>query len=176
MPSALRSALRDHTSASHARLDARVGPLDGDRRYRDYLRGTFAFRTAIERRLAGAADWQLESLAPMIADDLDDLGLARSAIADFAGLPATRAHEIGAAYVAEGSALGARILVRQAAILGMTDGHGARHLAHQAADKGRWPAFLDVLDKLAPEQHVAALEGAQLTFGVALAAYTGEFA
>ena len=47
----------------------------------------------------------------------------------------------------EGSALGARILVKRAASLGFSDAFGARHLCAQTADPTAWSRFVELLDR-----------------------------
>lgn len=51
---------------------------------------------------------------------------------------------MGVHYVLEGSALGARVLCKRVASLGMHRKHGARHLWAQA-ESDTWRAFLDAL-------------------------------
>ena len=57
--------------------------------------------------------------------------------------------------------------------LGLSADHGARHLAAQTADKGRWPAFLDRLETPGLDREAAAA-GANRTFAFALAAFRAE--
>ena len=57
---------------------------------------------------------------------------------------------LGLAYVLEGSALGARLLDRQARALGLDAGFGARHLAAQTADLAAWHTFLGALEAADP--------------------------
>lgn len=112
----------------------------------------------------------------MIRADMADLGCVPGAPVGFANLGASDAHAIGAAYVAEGSALGARLLVRRAAQIGLDRAHGARHLTAQNEDRDRWPDFLALLDTVDRADFDAVLEGAEQTFDFALAIYAGELA
>ena len=58
----------------------------------------------------------------------------------------TIAQTLGVLYVLEGSALGARLLLRRAEALGMNSKFGARHLALQTAMPTAWPNFLSILE------------------------------
>ena len=112
-----------------------MGNFDHPQDYRRYLRGTYAFRQAVEPMLSQGT-WQVQSLLPELAADLHDLdeplpqAVPRPALDGPAALAA-------AAYVLEGSALGARLIQRRAAALGFDATHGARHLARQTGDAGR---------------------------------------
>lgn len=164
-PASRRFDLRARTAAAHAALDAAVGDLSDLDAYARYLRGLHAFRAPAERALAGAA-WAPAPLAPLIAADMADLGVAP---ADEVALsaPSGASAELGLAYVLEGSALGARLLHRQALGLGLDAGHGARHLAAQTRDLDAWRGFLDVLDKADPFDAEAAARAADTGFAAA---------
>lgn len=74
---------------------------------------------------------------------------------------------LGWLYVAEGSTLGAALLRREATKLGLSDTHGARHLA--PAPEGpaaRWRAFTEALDavELSGDERKLAAIGAQAAF------------
>lgn len=174
--SELRSALRDHTSASHARLDSAVGLFSDREDYSSYLRDTYRFRCGLEERLAGFETWTVSTLATSVRVDMEDLGSVPGDPVGFGGLGPTPSHLLGAAYVAEGSALGARLLVSRAAQLGFDRTSGARHLDEQTGDRTRWPAFLVLLDTVDRQDYADVLEGAEQTFAFALAVYAGEFA
>lgn len=106
-----------------------------------------------------------------IEADLADLKLAPPQIDE---APAFRANEIidlptalGWLYVAEGSNMGAALLRKEAAKLGLSDDHGARHLA--PADEGpaaHWRAFTGALDhaELTPEEDERMMSGARAAF------------
>ena len=79
-------------------------------------------------------------------------------------------HAMGSLYVLEGSALGARLLVRQAAALGFDEAGGAVHLSEQAADIGHWRAFIDLLGRLGPLDLDRMIEAANDSFARATAA------
>lgn len=164
----LRRVLMTETRDLHDRLDQAIGVFADSGAYGDFLSGSYRFRAAIEPRLAGDG-WQVQRLAPLIAQDLADLGHPRPALPDAPALlgPAAQA---AACYVLEGSALGARLLARRAADHGFTADHGARHLAAQTASPHRWRRFLDWLeDADIPVAQAAA--AARDVFGLALRAY-----
>ncbi|SMO44696.1 Heme oxygenase [Paracoccus laeviglucosivorans] len=145
-----------------------MGEMRGSEDYRHYLRGTYAFRAALEPALDDAG-WQVERLLDNLRADLADLG---EPVPTAAPAPALHdfAAKAAALYVLEGSALGARLIARRAAALGFDERHGARHLAQQTAAPTRWPAFLDWLEQSAapPEPATAA---ARQVFQTALLAY-----
>ena len=58
---------------------------------------------------------------------------------------AGEAELLGALYVLEGSALGARLIMKSAQALGLGATFGARHLAAQAGDALAWRSYLDLL-------------------------------
>lgn len=169
-----RHALRERTAGTHAALDLRIGPLDTLDRYARYLRGMHAFRAPLEEALAGTAlpgwfaGWRPLALGPALTADLADLGLG-------AGVPAAAAPPgveesstlLGVLYVLEGSALGARLLIRQARALGLSAQHGARHLALQTADTRSWRAFLALLERHPAIDLERAVGAATATFALA---------
>lgn len=170
----LRRVLMTATRDLHETLDRQIGAFGDAAAYGAFLTGSHAFRAAIEPRLAGGAGWRVPALAPLIAQDLADLGLPVPPVPlpPVPDTPCLRAPEARAAacYVLEGSALGARLLARRAAALGFTPAHGARHLAAQTASPARWRDFLAWLEAggfSAP----AAARAARDVFGLALDAY-----
>ena len=164
-----RFALRAETADAHAALDAAVGPLADVAAYRRYLRGLHAFRVTAEARLAGAA-WEPVPLAALIAADMADLGVeARAPVALDA--PGGASEALGLAYVLEGSALGARLLQRDAQALGFGAESGARHLTEQTRDKARWSAFCAALEAAPGYDGGAAAAAAMAAFRSALGAF-----
>jgi heme oxygenase len=107
----------------------------------------------------------------LIAADLRDLGLA---LPEDDAPPAFTTHTpvdipaaLGWLYVAEGSNLGAAVLRKEAAKLGLSDTHGARHLA--PAPEGpaaKWRSFTDALEavELTDAERRRATMGAQSAF------------
>ncbi|MFT4150638.1 MAG: biliverdin-producing heme oxygenase [Paracoccaceae bacterium] len=157
------------TRDMHDRLDSLAGPLSDLVGYRRYLAATLAFRQAIEPALRRADGWQVQDLVEELRCDADDL---QAAVLSPPHTPPfeTPSQIAGALYVAEGSALGARVVQRRAQALGLTDRHGARHLSAQTAEKDRWPHFLTWLESghVVPDE---AMDGARRAFSLALSAY-----
>lgn len=145
-----------------------MGNFDHPQDYRRYLRGTYAFRQAVEPMLS-QGKWQVQPLLTELAADLHDLdeplpqAVPRPALDGPAAL-------VAAAYVLEGSALGARLIQRRAAALGFDATHGARHLARQTGDAGRWPRFLQWLEE-SRDLAAPAVTSARAVFRTALDAY-----
>ena len=169
-----RLALRERTTATHAALDLRVGRLDTRERYARYVRGIGGFRAPLEQALAGAAlpawfaGWRPLALGRAIRADMADLGLQAP---DLAAAALPRLDDVsgllGVLYVLEGSSLGARLLFRQALALGMTERHGARHLALQTADGRSWRRFLTLLERHPEIDLERAVSAATATFALA---------
>lgn len=174
--SSLRARLRGETAGLHARLDA-LAEFSDLGSYRRYLRGTARFRRAVEAAFAGmpadADAWRAREIADLVAADLADLGMAGAAapLAPPAVPGASEAY--GMFYVVEGSALGAHVLSGRAAELGLGAGFGARHLAAQTGERGRWSRFVARLDTDPGIDPEAAGRGARAAFDLALAAYSG---
>lgn len=169
----LRSVLRDGTGDLHATLDAQVGALDSPAAYLAYLRGSHAFRSAIDPLLeAGSAriGWRPVMLSDATARDLADLGAGRPPPVTPPALP-DAASVAGALYVVEGSTIGAALIARRAAALGYTAGHGASHLALQTGDPRRWRRFLDWLHAADPDP-ARAVKAARAVFQTAMTAFT----
>lgn len=146
---ALRTRLREATAGAHAALEAEVGDIATLPAYRRYLEGLHRFRTAVEPGIAEACATLLPAARPSpiaaaLAQDMRDLGMDPGPV-DAVPAPADRDAAVGALYVLEGASLGARVLVRHAAALGLGATHGARHLALQC-DPAGWRSFLAMLD------------------------------
>jgi heme oxygenase len=169
----LRHKLRHASSALHHQLDTSLGEFTSRSDYSNYVQRTHRFRQAVEHALSRASitDWQLDPISDLATGDLADLGIGSLAQADMASRGWTRSEYFGALYVIEGSSLGARLLYRRAQALGMTESFGARHLAHQAADHGRWRRFLEILETVPVPQHDAATEATLEIFRFALSVY-----
>lgn len=147
----LRTRLRAATADTHARVDALMGGGFGDERgYRAYLGGMHAFVVALlpaVREQASALRWELPAWDALLRQDMAQTGAQTiDGIAPLPGCDRTQA--LGALYVLEGAALGARMLVRQVQALGHGPHSGARFLhAHADGDAGqRWPRFLALLE------------------------------
>lgn len=170
-PESLRAALRHHTEGIHRRLDAAAGELGGVEQYRDFLVNTYRFRSAVEPGCAEIGFWSTPLLLGLLADDLRDLGVVRLPAAGAPMRIPTRSAALGALYVLEGSALGARLLRRRAAALGFDESFGAGHLAAQVADPTRWRRFLLLLETMAEIDRAEALRTAAAVFELAADCY-----
>ena len=150
-------------------------------KYRVFLKIQYLFHRDIA---ALYADPRLQDMLPGLAErcrmplvlaDMHDLGVAApdSGAPLFAGdEPVDVATGLGWLYVAEGSNMGAALLRKEAQKLGLSDDHGARHLA--PAPEGpaaHWRAFVAGLDSapLTPEEEDRAVAGAQAAFARAQA-------
>ncbi len=170
-----RWLLRERTATAHKSLDATVGALGSDTDYRRYLVGTAAFRFAIEPRLsdmslAAGSTTRVTMIGDDIRKDLDDLGLAAPDPAPF-DVPLSRDAALGVLYVVEGSALGAKLLRKNAAGLGFSADFGARHLARQTGSPDNWRAYLSLLDDAQPFDEETCVAAALSTFDAASRAY-----
>ncbi|NGP18068.1 biliverdin-producing heme oxygenase [Devosia aurantiaca] len=164
--SGLRAALRDHTAHTHQQLDALVGEFANAEQYTAFVLSSFRFRSATEGAASGSGVWEPLALVKDLRDDLDDLGAAVPSTEAPLEMT-TRSEKLGALYVLEGSALGARLLQKRAEAIGFTPDFGARHLAQQTGDNGRWKRFLAVLEDPHLDKN-AVLAAAQRVFEIAL--------
>ena len=115
------------------RFHARVDPL-----YHDGALGPVLPNLDGRRRLALIT----QDLCDVTGRVLDEPGPRGDAIDPAAGL--------GWLYVAEGSNLGAAILLKEARKLGLSEAHGARHLAGHPDGRGlHWRQFTTALDRIA---------------------------
>lgn len=167
----LRSALRARTSPSHEELDRAVGHFADLASYGEFTRNTYRFRAAEEASFAAApAGWDIDPIASLAAQDMDDLSIAMPPAGAHAPSITTAAQRLGVAYVLEGSSLGARMLVREAQKLGLSEQFGARHLARQAGDHERWRRFMAELETTTAA-HDEVIAAAEATFRFALSIY-----
>lgn len=170
-----RFVLRDETRAAHAALDEMVGPLETLGSYSAFIAGFYRFRGATEAALR-ALDWPeaFGGWRPLYIDALlaaDLVDLDRSPVRPAAAkLSNDIASLLGVSYVLEGSALGARLISRQAAALGLNDRYGARHLAAQTAELTNWRAFLTLAETLPGVDRPRAVQAANDSFAAAAAA------
>jgi len=172
-----RAQLRERTSEAHSALDARVAPLFGAEGYRHYLAGLHTFRAAAESRLDDAAypaafdGWRPTRIAGLLEDDLADLGAPAHPVALALPERPDPSEACGIAYVLEGSAFGARLLIRMAGSLGYDESHGARHLAAQSRTLDNWRHFEACLERAEPFDLASAVTAACATFDAANAAF-----
>ncbi|MGE0664914.1 MAG: biliverdin-producing heme oxygenase [Sphingomonadales bacterium] len=174
----LRQYLRQRTASVHNELDASVGVLDSMDRYARYLKGQFRFRAAMEALLAPESfpawfdGWRPLPLAGALRADLAALGLAAPPAED--GGPVQHLQRLsglmGALYVLEGAALGARFLYRSVSELGLSAASGARHLELQTSGQS-WQGFLNLLGSPDIDREEAA-DAAVATFAFARGAFS----
>lgn len=168
----LRSALRHSTQDEHDRLDAQIGGFSDLQSYRSFLIGSYRFRKCLEPATSAIGFWNADLLLDELARDLEDLGDGVVSAPIPALWAETQSEQLGLLYVLEGSALGARILFRRAEQLGLTETHGARHLAGQVSDPRRWRNFLTMLESLGDIDQGLAIRSARACFSAALTHFT----
>lgn len=185
-----RSALlKSATRASHDALDKRIlaGGIFVDRvRFGSFLRVQYRFHRSVDALYGTPA---LVALLPDLQDrrrlqqvraDLHDLGVDLPAEDPDAPSPGTSLPEaLGWLYVVEGSSLGAAVLYRMAAALGLDHRFGARHLAaHPDGVAPHWRRFTTALDAvaLAPDQVEQMISAANSAFRSVHAHVEKEFA
>lgn len=148
--SPIRQRLKLATAPAHVSLEARIGALTTRARYHNYVCGLHAFRRDVETWLAeyGVSQlgaWTPQYIASTLRDDLSDLALGPIHVTPVTWNASSSSFALGVHYVLEGSALGARVLCKQVAALGMHRDHGARHLWAQCEAPANWRDFLDAL-------------------------------
>lgn len=162
----------------HERLDRRINAaaaFDSVEAYGRFVQMQWAFHAEIAPLYADA---DLQAVLPglagrqrlaLVADDLADLDLAPVVEPDprFAVSRIDMAEALGWLYVAEGSNMGAALLRKAVARLGLSDEHGGRHLA-PAADgpAAQWRVFTAALDaaELDSAGEGRAVQGARAAF------------
>lgn len=172
--------LRAETHAVHKTLDRsimRAASFADVAGYSRFAEVQYLFHREIE---ALYGDSRLQALLPglaarsrlsLMASDLADLGRsvpdADKAPAFTEGAAIDLPTALGWLYVAEGSNLGAALLRKEAAKLGLSDSHGARHLAPTSeGPAAHWRIFtaaLDAVDLDAAEE-ARSLDGARAAF------------
>lgn len=170
--------LKAATAAAHGRLDKRImaaDPFADTARYGRFLLVQHAFHREIDALYDNPVlDRLLPDLAgrrrlTLIEADLTDVGLPVPVI-DTAPHFAARIDlptALGWLYVAEGSNLGAAFLLKDAAKLGFSETHGARHLAGAPEGRGlHWRTFTAALDSVAlsDAENDGVIAGAELAF------------
>ncbi len=155
-----RFALKRATDAAHRRVEGVVqaASMFASREgYARYLAATFKMRAEFERLLdmAGAAqiwpEWPRRRIAALVAEDIADLGKIAPQTRDVPENFTSRLEAgelVAILYVLEGSALGARVLVKLACEIGLSAGFGARHLFRQAGERDAWPSFTAMMSAL----------------------------
>jgi len=171
--------LKDRTRTTHERLDNSImaaSSFSSVEGYARFVQVQYQFHRDID---ALYDDSRLQALLPdliarrrlsLIAADLSDVGADPSGPSDppvFTAGAIDVPTALGWLYVAEGSNLGAALLRKEAAKLGLSDDFGARHLA--PAPEGpaaHWRAFTAALDGLVltSEQDDRVVAGAEEAF------------
>lgn len=169
-----RFALRDGTWPLHQKLDALIGPLTDLQAYRRYLVSVGQLRMGVEASLSPIQwpsffeNWRPTFLSAPLQADMHDLQVSCKNHATIKS-PGSVSELLGMLYVLEGSALGARILVKQAASLDLTSSFGARHLAVQTdVSNASWQTFLALLEKAPAFDAQIAITSASNVFSFAV--------
>jgi heme oxygenase len=171
--------LREATHETHEALDRRImaaasfADIAG---YGRFAEAQYLFHRDIDALYDEAVlgdllpDLAARRRLPLIVADLGDLGL----VLPDAGEPVFRPGiapdvptALGWLYVAEGSNLGAAILRKEAARLGLSDARGARHLAPgPQGPAAHWRVFTAALDAaaLTADEEVRVITGAEAAF------------
>jgi heme oxygenase (biliverdin-IX-beta and delta-forming) len=172
----LLTLLRAASGASHETLDQTVTKLDPFANVERYGRfvliqyDLYARINPLFSRsdlLAIFPDLRMRNRISAIAQDLADIGLVAPPISGSALADADVATALGWLYVAEGSNLGAAVLLKQATQIGMSETFGARHLAGHAKGRGlHWRTFTTALNAaaLTTAQKQRAAKGAIVAF------------
>ena len=170
----LRSFLRAETHERHEELDRLIGTFASLDDYTRFLLGSFRHRAPAEAAIGAQADglgFGPRRLAGALLEDLADFGLDAPPT-ERLDLSKDMASLLGATYVLEGSALGARVLVKSAAALGLGATHGARYLSAQAGSIASWRELLVRLDGLDTAGWNLAARGACRVFDHAIQAFS----
>jgi len=179
-PPSRAKRLKALTHDIHERLDTTVSTTASFASREGYIRFTrmqFLFHRDIDALYADAAlrdrlpDLAERRQLPLLRHDLADLGVAEPQPADapaFApGTPVDLATALGWLYVAEGSRMGATLLRKDAARLGLSDAFGARHLAPaREGPAAYWRIFTAALDAVAldADGEARVIAGAEAAF------------
>lgn len=178
IPSLLSKQLKETTHAVHQELDDTItqgAPFASRENYGRFLRMQSLFHRDIAPLFAHAGlqrivtDLAERQRLTEILQDMHDLYIPLPAIstesATHADLPLAEA--LGWFYVAEGSNLGAAILFKQAARLGLDATFGARHLAaHPNGRASHWREFTAAMDAqpLTTDERETACRAAMIAF------------
>ncbi|WP_158598402.1 biliverdin-producing heme oxygenase [Notoacmeibacter ruber] len=167
-------ALRDETRHAHQALDDEMSAfrLDDAKDYAAFLATHAAVLPAYERALeeAGIAhelpDWSARQRRQALAEDLAELPFQESVAAiDIDADLSSPAARLGAAYVLEGSRMGARLLMER--VPQGDPRFPTRFLGHGQGER-LWAGFVSVLDEADKEgiSHGDAVNAARHTFEV----------
>lgn len=183
----LWTRLKSGTRDTHGRLDSRImegRPFESIERYGLFVLMQHDFHVMV------SPFYQHDELAPLLPDlklrdrlsrieeDLADLDLPVPAKAPDAAVAIDMYSALGWLYVAEGSNLGAAILLKSAQKLGLSDEHGARHLGGAPEGRGlHWKKFTAALNAIAltPDQEARVIAGANQAFAAVQALVEARF-
>ncbi|MVA23558.1 biliverdin-producing heme oxygenase [Agrobacterium vitis] len=182
-----RRLLKEATADAHAELDAVIGDFSSPAAYRAYLLGMARFRLPLEAMIAQQAPqapfvswpgaWQPVMIGNGLRADLQTLeletalGLEDDRWQARVPQPGEAEDWLGLFYVLEGSALGAKLLAKRAALLGYGPTHGGAHLFAQAGNFSSWPTFLHLMEELRDLDEGKLVAFANATFAYAYAAF-----
>jgi heme oxygenase len=177
IPDPLSARLRAETNTTHERLDRSImaaKPFDNLENYGRFLRvqhGLHHHVAPLYRSADLAAHFPgLNARGRLndVAQDMLDLGMP---VPEITTAPATETADLpealGWLYVVEGSNLGAAFLLKYARKLGLSETHGARHLAEPPEGRAPyWKAVKSALDAvdLSPAHEARAIGGAEAAF------------
>ncbi|HGK7304381.1 biliverdin-producing heme oxygenase [Stenotrophomonas maltophilia] len=185
-----RSALlKAATRASHDALDKRImaeGIFADRARFGSFLKVQYRLHCSVDALygmptlMALLPDLPERRRLQQVCRDLQDLGMDLPARDPDARLPGASLPEaLGWMYVVEGSSLGAAVLYRMAAALGLDHQFGASHLAaHPGGVAAHWRRFTTALDAVAltPAQIDQMIDAANIAFRSVHAHVEKEFA
>lgn len=187
-PGSRAKMLKQATHDIHDGLDKDImsrDPFGSIGNYARFLEVQYRFHTVMDGIYRMPA---LDPLLPdldgrrrlhLVAQDLADIGMPLPEFtqdADEAGPGDDMSAAMGWLYVAEGSNLGAAFLLKAAAKLGLSETHGARHLAGHPEGRGlHWRTFTAALDAipLPPEDEARVIAHAKQAFAL-VRRYVGE--
>ena len=167
--------LKAQTAGTHDTLDKRImraEPFANRERYALFLDVQHRFHADVAPLYAAA---ELNRLLPGLAErcrlealrhDIADLGGVPEQLGSTTG-PLNPATALGWLYVAEGSRMGATLLRKDAARLGLSDAFGARHLAPaREGPAAYWRIFTAALDAVAldADGEARVIAGAEAAF------------
>jgi heme oxygenase len=180
MPSR-RERLRYATAADHAALNRvieRSGLLASSAGYARFLEASWRARQCLDAGLeisaAGRHGWRRSSITSLLRLDYRDVAGSDLPPADDRKVSIQGGSAgFGTAYVLEGSALGAKALLRLVENLGYTAAFGARDLAQQVGSISGFRSFLAALEDatLTPAEEEACLRAARAAFSLFQAKY-----
>lgn len=166
--------IREGTRSLHQAIDETLPAGLHDRvallRYLRAMRGLshWLSSTPAQSLASWQADWRDSERDEMLRDDLHSLG-AGDDVTPALPAPLEASAWIGGSYVIEGSALGGRLLLRQALSAAERDppiAGALRFLRHHTRDPSRWRRFVAALQAMPPADVPHAVEAARRGFAL----------